>query len=230
MDLLVFITLLPSYLLGKYVYNMDRIEKEPKGLLIKLFIAGIGAILLTLILSDVSKLLFPILESNDTDIKTLFIYNYFGVGLIEEFSKWIFLLLCTWKNKNFNFLFDGIVYAVFISLGFATVENCLYVFFGGGISTALLRAVLSVPGHVFFGVFMGYYYGLARMNKNLKKSTLFYLIMSFILPVFLHGTFDFCLAVDSLMFVAIYAIFVIILYIISFKKIKQMSKNDKYIN
>ena len=192
MNLLILITFLPSVLLGKYVYNMDKVEKEPTSLLIKLFIAGIFSVFLTLLISEFSEAIFPFIDGEATDVKSIVIYNFIGVALIEEFSKWIFLFICTWKNKHFNFLYDGIVYGVFVSLGFATLENCLYVFQpNGGIGTALLRAILSVPAHAFFGVFMGYYYGIARMNKNQKKGYIFYILLSLLIPVFLHGTFDF---------------------------------------
>ena len=231
MNVLIFITILPSYLLGRYIYNMDRVEKEPRGLLIGLFLAGVAAVFLTLILSDLSESLLPILKQEGPDIKSLIIYNFLGVALIEEFCKWIFLVLCTWKNKHFNFLFDGIVYGVFVALGFATLENFLYVFNPeGGISTAILRAVLSVPAHAFFGVFMGYYYGIARMNKNQKKGCLIFIVLSLIVPVLLHGIFDFCLSGEHLIYIAIYAIFIIILYVVSFRRIKRLSKNDKSIS
>jgi len=230
MDWLLFLTLLPSYLLGKYIYNMDKVEKEPTSLLVKLFIGGIGAILLTIILSDLAELFLPVIKTTKTDIKSLIIYNFVGVALIEEFSKWFFLLICTWKNKNFNYLFDGIVYGFFVSIGFATVENFLYVYHtDGGIYVAILRALLSVPAHAFFGVFMGYYFGLARMNKNKKKPWLWYFLVSLLLPIVLHGTFDFCLSIGTLTYTAIYILFVLSLYVLSFKKIKKLSKNDKII-
>jgi RsiW-degrading membrane proteinase PrsW (M82 family) len=210
---------------------MDKVEKEPTGLLMKLFIAGIGSVFLTLVISDFFEAAFPIIKSDGTDLKSIMIYNFIGVALIEEFSKWIFLVFCTWKNKHFNFLYDGIVYGVFVSLGFATLENCLYVFQpDGGISTAILRAVLSVPAHAFFGVFMGYHYGIARMNKNQKKGYMFFLLLSLLVPILLHGIFDFCLSGDNILFIALYAVFVIVLYVVSFKRIKRLSKNDKYIN
>ena len=94
---------------------------------------------------------------------------------------------------------------------------------------AILRALLSVPAHAFFGVFMGYYFGLARMNKNKKKPWLWYFLVSLLLPIVLHGTFDFCLSIGTLTYTAIYILFVLSLYVLSFKKIKKLSKNDKII-
>ena len=100
MNVLIFITILPSYLLGRYIYNMDRVEKEPRGLLIGLFLAGVAAVFLTLILSDSSESLLPILKQEGPDIKSLIIYNFLGVALIEEFCKWIFLVLCTFHTLS----------------------------------------------------------------------------------------------------------------------------------
>ena len=230
MNYLLFLTILPSYLLGRYVYRMDKTEKEPVGLLFRLFVGGMVAVALTISISRLAKGHFAILTNEATDIKSLIIYNFLGVALIEEACKWIMLFIFTWRNKNFNFLFDGIVYGVFVAIGFATVENFLYVFSNdGGFVTALLRAVLSVPAHAFFGVFMGYYYGLSKMDHNRKRGFLLFLILSLLIPILLHGTFDFCLSINSWMFMAAYALFVIILYIVSFGRIKHLSKNDRYI-
>lgn len=230
MNYLTFLTILPSYLLGKYIYGMDKIEKEPVGLLFRLFVGGMLAVGLTISISHLAKDSFPILVSDSTDIKTLLIYNFLGVALIEEACKWIMLFIFTWRNKNFNFLFDGIVYGVFVAIGFATVENFLYVFSeGGGIITALLRAVLSVPAHAFFGVFMGYYYGLSKMDHNRKKGFLLFMIMSLLIPILLHGIFDLCLSINKWEFIAVYVVFVLLLYSVSFKRIKHLSKNDRYI-
>ena len=116
------------------------------------------------------------------------------------------------------------MYSVFVSLGFATLENIMYVF-EGGIGTALLRAVLSVPGHVFFGVFMGYYYGLAKQasingNQKLVKHNLYH---SLLLPVLLHGTFNFLLMTQNVTMVLFYLVFIVFLYIQAVKRIRRFS-------
>ena len=72
-------------------------------------------------------------------------------------------MIVIWRNKNFNEPFDGIVYACFIGLGFAGIENIMYVFgndtVGGALTTGVMRALLSVPGHFLFAVIMGYFLG-----------------------------------------------------------------------
>lgn len=228
--LLLILSILPALLLGKMVYNYDKVEKEPIGLLFKLFLSGIGAVVLTLILSFVLLILFPSVENAENlSLIALIPYCFIFVGLVEEGNKMLFLKRITWNNKEFNYIYDAIVYAVYVSLGFATIENIFYVFYNNQLSIAIFRAILSVPGHAFFGVFMGYYYGLskqAEINGNYKLSSK-NIRLSLIIPVLIHGMFDYCLFSKNGYLVIIYFIFVITLYIKSFKKIKQLSKIEK---
>lgn len=223
--ILLFISVLPSVVLGYYVYKKDKIEPEPAGLLAKIFFFGcltiIPAVIIELILSGV---LGEIGISEESDLIGLFIYFLLGVGLVEEGCKWVVLKLSTWNNKEFDHIFDALVYAVFASLGFATIENILYVF-QNGLYTGLLRAVLSVPGHAFFGVYMGYYYGIAKqchMNGNNQMSNS-NLLKSLAIPTLIHGLFDFLLSTEYEEVILIYFALVIFLYISAFAKIKRFS-------
>ncbi len=227
----IIISIIPSLILGYYIYNMDKVEKEPKGLLTKLFVGGILALLLTLLISDDLKLLLPNLMNADSkSIGVLFFYNFIGVALLEELCKWFFLGVCSWRDKNFNFLFDGIVYSAFVALGFATLENVLYsIAYSGELTVLLLRAVLSVPAHLFFGIYMGYFYGKAKMLKYNKKRYIPTLLLSLLVPFILHGFFDFCLSMEHKIYTIIYIIFMIVLYIISLKRVSKVSLNDKYL-
>ena len=231
MDVVFLIAFLPTILLGKYIYEMDKVEKEPGGLLFKLFVGGVAAVFLTLILSDLFELVLPRFEIvHSHHLLSLFFYNFITVALLEELCKWLFLYVGSWKDKNFNCLFDGIVYGVFVSLGFATLENLLYVAsYKHDYMALILRALLSVPSHVFFGVFMGYFYGMAKKFKNKKKKYSNYILLSMVVPVLLHGVFDFCLSGNNWLYALAYVIFIFFLYILSFKKIKDISAHDKYI-
>ena len=228
--LLLILSILPSLVLGKMVYNYDKVEKEPIRLLFKLFFSGIGAVALTLMVSFGLFILFPSMENQENlNLIVLIPYCFIFISLVEEGSKMLFLKRITWNNKEFNYIYDAIVYAVYVSLGFATIENIFYVFYNNQLSIAIFRAILSVPGHAFFGVFMGYYYGLskqAEINGNYKLSSK-NMRLSLIIPVLLHGMFDYCLFSKNGYLVIIYFIFVITLYIKSFKKIKQLSKIEK---
>ena len=126
--LLLIISILPVYLVARYIYKKDK-DKEPRSLIIKLFLGGLGAFVLTIIITLLLSLFFPSLLSDtmDTDLISLFFHVFFGVALIEEFSKWIFVYNISYNSKEFDQMYDMIVYAVFVSLGFACIENIFYV-------------------------------------------------------------------------------------------------------
>ena len=147
-------------------------------------------------------------------------YHAFVVaGSTEELFKFLVLYLLVWKNPNFNEKFDGIVYAVFVSLGFAGVENVLYVM-DGGMQTALTRAITAVPAHAIFGITMGYYLGIAHMYKELKGK---YLARALLVPILLHGIYDFILMVEIGWLLLLFVPYVIVLYIMGMKKMKVLS-------
>lgn len=223
-EILLILSILPVILMGYIIYKNDKVEKEPPGLLSKLFFSGIGAVVITLIVTVLIDLIFPVfVKSESLNLIMLIPYCFILVGLVEEGSKWIILKGLTWRNKEFNYIYDAIVYAVFVSLGFAALENIIYVL-NGGITTAISRTIFSIPGHTFFGVFMGYYYGLAKQaeingNRKLEKRNLY---LSIIVPTLLHGIFDYCLLSKELILILIYLVFVIFLYIKAFKRIRQL--------
>jgi RsiW-degrading membrane proteinase PrsW (M82 family) len=124
-----------------------------------------------------------------------------------------------WRSPSFNEKFDGIVYAVFVSLGFAAVENVMYVM-DGGLQTAAIRAVTAVPAHAIFGVTMGYYLGIAHMYEELRKP---YLFRALAIPILLHGIYDFILMVEIGWLLILFIPYVILLYIIGMRKMKTLS-------
>lgn len=140
------------------------------------------------------------------------------------------LILQLTNNPEFNCQYDGVVYAVFVSLGFALWENINYVL-SYGFSTAIVRAITAIPGHACFGVFMGVFYGLARKQYNQGKmfSSKIFRIFSVVLPVLLHGSYDFIASMENTMGGLYFVAFVIILFALSFGLVNISSKNDKYI-
>ncbi len=253
--MLIATALLPAFALCGYIYKKDRSEKEPISLLIMLFAAGVfccfPASVIESFLIDFIESFFTFHKKNDGTIymatNAFYIYNFLkyfiGVALVEELVKWVALVKISKTNKNFNSLFDGMIYAIFVSLGFAALENVLYVLEHGWY-VALLRAFFSVPGHMFFAVMMGYHYSFwnildkaADMEKTLVKegtiprvTTPFKATLSKInslfIPVIAHGFYDFCCTINSLLANATFYAFVIFLYIHCFKKIKKMSAAD----
>lgn len=227
------ITILPIILIMLYLYNKDN-NKEPKSLLLKLFLSGVLSIIITLFITTILGFFIPYIYVENinelTNIELLF-HAFIGVALIEEFSKWIMTYKISFNNIEFDEIYDIIIYSVFVSLGFATLENILYVS-EGGLRTAIIRALLSVPGHACFGIFMGHYFGLAKTSEIKKEETLKnkYLLLSILVPTILHGIYDYCLFRQKLSFLLIFLIFICLLYKNANKRIKLSSSTTKIIN
>ena len=219
MDIIcILAAVLPAVVLLIYVYKQDKVEKEPIGLLISLLIQGCIAVVFAIIFETLGQ--GVLLNIMDPDTKWYFVvFAFLVVGAVEEGSKFILMKWKTWKNPNFNFRF--------VSLGFAALENIGYVM-GYGLSLAPMRAIISIPGHMSFSIFMGYYYGRARWLANYgynkeAKSSLWY---SFLSAVFYHGFFDACLMVGSSFTLALFGVFLVFTYIRAFRTVKNESRTD----
>ena len=152
--------LLPALFLMRYIYRKDTIEKEPKGMLTGLVFLGVAAAVVAIIFETLGESLLSQVLVTGTPAYTI-VMAFLVVAVVEEGAKFLFLLWRTWRDPNFNYSFDGIVYAVFVSLGFAAFENISYVV-GYGLTTAIAREVLAIPAHMGFAVFMGYFYARAK--------------------------------------------------------------------
>lgn len=222
MNIIIWLAVLPSIIIALIINKLDKVEKEPKKELFKAFLLGIIAVVLTLFISFFIGIKSYNMEMNN--LFSVFIYSFIGISLIEEFSKWICSYLFLKNNKNFNYLFDGIVYTTFVSLGFATIENILYGF-SGGLLTVIIRAVTTVPAHAFFGISSGYFLSLAKKEKiNNNSNSKKYIYLSLFIPFLLHGFYDFCLLSQNYLFFIIYLIFVVSLYSFSIYNVKKMMK------
>lgn len=215
---------LPALVILIYVYVKDRTEREPGRLLLKLFFLGFLAAVFAIIAELIGDVLLKKMTFASEDLE-IFIRYMFVVALSEEFFKYILMRKATWKNPNFNCSYDGVVYAVFTSLGFAVLENLFYII-NGGFSTALIRAVTAIPGHASFGVFMGVFYSFAKRQKskgNHTASSIFE-ILAVALPVLVHGIYDYSTTLGNIwLFIG----FIIVLFVVSFILIRRMSVNDR---
>lgn len=251
------VALIPAIVLCCYVYRKDRADKEPIGFLLFLMALGALSAVPVIITSDpVNNFIDSFFSSFGTEEEGavylskplyqiyLFISNTIGVALIEEGFKWIALYFSTKDSKHFNSLFDGVIYAVFVSLGFAALENVKYTF-SYGLETGLMRAFTSVPGHMFFGVLMGTYYTMWNVyneasvfEKNCISNGLItvkkpcisgknYLRSSIIFPVLAHGIYDYFCSYPSTLFTVLFYAFLFILYITQFRRISYISKFDR---
>ncbi|MGM0845985.1 MAG: glutamic-type intramembrane protease PrsW [Bacillota bacterium] len=172
----------PGLALLSYFYLKDEFEPEPVSFIIKTFMYGA-------ILTFPLMFLQYVLQAEGV-FASPWIHAYFSAGLLEEFFKWFILFFIVFQHVEFNDPYDGIIYGASVSLGFATVENILYLV-AHGVEFAIGRALLPVSAHALFGVVMGYYLGKAKFagqNKKWKR-----IFIAFLLPFLLHGTYDFIL-------------------------------------
>lgn len=208
-------SLAPVFIILFYIYFRDKYEKEPLGMLIKALLLGIVIVIPVIF---VERLLMTHMPQSSKVAEAAY-HAFVVAGSTEELFKFLALYLLVWKSPNFNEKFDGIVYAVFVSLGFAGVENVLYVM-DGGMQTALTRAITAVPAHAIFGITMGYYLGIAHMYRELKGK---YLARALLVPILLHGIYDFILMVEVSWLLLLFVPFLILLYIMGIKKMKVLS-------
>lgn len=185
---LLAIAMAPGVAIGVYIYLKDQHEKEPISLLVKSFFYGVFSTFVTLFISGIISQFVAI---NDRDVSEQAVHAFLIVALVEESSKFIFVRGILYRNKNFNEPFDGIVYAVMVSMGFATFENIFYVA-DGGLSVALTRMFTAVPAHATFGVLMGYFLGKAKFEH--KKS--YYAFHALGIATLFHGAYDYFLFIS----------------------------------
>ncbi|WP_248925396.1 glutamic-type intramembrane protease PrsW [Paenibacillus hamazuiensis] len=172
----------PGVALLSYFYLKDRYDAEPIHLVVRTFIFGMLIVFPTMVLQR--ALVHAIGEDP-------FVFSFIISSGLEEFLKWFLVYFIIYKHASFDEPYDGIVYAVAVSLGFATLENVIYAFFNfSSFSALLLRAFLPVSGHAMFGVLMGYHLGKAKFNPHIEKK---HLIYSLFIPIFWHGVYDYIL-------------------------------------
>lgn len=186
MLILLAIALAPTVLIIIYILKFDRYQREPVNLLVKLFIGGMVSVIPALILETVmSNVIGSIFGYASFLIYTL-VTAFIGVALIEEGCKYAFAKIISYRKPSFDELYDGMIYCVMSSLGFATVENVLYVL-NYGLSTGIVRAITAVPGHAMFALAMGYYMSLSKFDpQNASKHRL----KSLLIPTVIHGIYD----------------------------------------
>ena len=223
----VLAAVLPAFFLLKYIYKMDTVEKEPGYLLWSLLLAGVWAALASMVLEMVGNtILDAAVSKNDPNYQI--ILAFLVVAVVEQGTKLFFLRRRSWRDPNFNYMFDGIVYSVFVSLGFAAFENIKYVF-TYGLSVAMPRALLAVPGHLGFAVFMGVFYGRAKLCESRGQSfaSKVNIALGYAAAVFLHGFYDSCCMIGTKRATTVFVIFVVAMYFIVFGMIKRASRRDR---
>ncbi len=178
------------------LYLWDRYEKEPFSMLFWGFLYGVYATFLIYGLGTW-------LEGTWLHRETPFFSAFVSSAAVEEASKLLFLFFLIYFNRNFNEPLDGAVYGAFVSLGFAWLENIVYVTHPalGGWQTALSRAVFSVPCHGLFGIEMGYWLAEAKFKKKAFG-------MAFLGPYVLHGVYNYLLFLQTGWAMVLFYVFV----------------------
>ena len=209
-----------------YIYSQDMVEHEPMNQIIRVMFFGalsaIGAIVLESILMPIVASLYPY-----TSYSYVVALNFIAIGFSEEFVKLFALTIACWRSRDFDYHFDGIVYASAASLGFALLENVIYVF-QGGLGVALVRSILSVPGHLCFAIPMGVFFANAKSCAMRRQGALQFinLFLALVVPMCLHGLFDGLLTVNN---TVAFLTFVVALYIMSFLTVKREHQRDQHL-
>ncbi|MBQ1779934.1 MAG: PrsW family intramembrane metalloprotease [Bacteroidales bacterium] len=187
MYIILIASLLPVVLLMAYIYKRDTFQKEPWPLLMKAFGFGILSAVLDIFVAGFLQRVVP--HPVSTPLNDAFYEAFVCAAGPEEFCKLLMLYLCIWKNPHFDEYYDGLEYAAFVGLGFAGFENVLYIM-QGGLGLAVGRGLFAVPAHFFFAIFMGFCFSMARFHYQKRR---LFLTLAYIIPVILHGTYDFLL-------------------------------------
>ncbi|WP_425447597.1 PrsW family intramembrane metalloprotease [Dethiothermospora halolimnae] len=190
---LFIIAVIPTISIAYAVYLSDRYDREPISLLFKTFILGALSVIPTIV---VERLFINI--NIFSGILGMAYVSFIVAGFTEEYFKRLVVLKLIYHNKHFDEKLDGIVYCIFSALGFATVENVMYVVFRFSYNpyVGFYRGILSVPAHAIFAVTMGYYLSLAKFSKDGYRENE-YMRKSFYIPVILHGLFNFILMIKT---------------------------------
>ena len=239
MPVLTLLAVIPSVFLLIKVYQADKVEKEPAPLLFKLFIKGLESAFLAAVVEAllINFGLNTLVRLGLIEGEGSFLYHaieaFLIVAVAEEGFKYYFLKQTTWNHPAFDYRFDAVVYAVFVSLGFATIENILYVWgsqieSGTGLQLSVYRGVLSVPAHCVFAVAMGIHYGAAKYAQGHEQFDLEEagLRKAFLVPVLMHGFFDFALMMNQPLYTGLFFVFVILADYRALKAVGRASQTD----
>ncbi|HPE86313.1 MAG TPA: PrsW family glutamic-type intramembrane protease [Bacteroidales bacterium] len=217
---LIVLALAPVFIIAGYIYFRDKYDREPIALLLKSLFLGAIITVPIVLMESVLSVFSPV----NTLILKAFYDGFLVAAFTEELWKFAAVYLLIWRNPAFNERFDGIVYAVFVSLGFAGVENLLYVF-DGGAGVAFSRAVTAVPAHALFGVTMGYYLAMAKFIPFRKQENL---TKALFVPLLFHGFYDFILMTGFNWLLFVFLPFLIYLWITGFKRMKMLSDVSRF--
>ena len=220
---LVIIAIIPAVIIIGGIYLSDRHDREPAKLLFYTYVLGALSVIPSIIVEEILIRfnIFPHIFGA--------LFNAFIVaGLTEEYFKRLVILKYPFKTRFFNEKLDGIVYGVFASMGFATVENIIYVAYRytNNPFIGLYRGIFSVPAHAVFGITMGYYLSLAKFDTNVERKKI-NMRRSLYMPLILHGMFDFILMAEIPQLTLIFVPYVIFIWWLNQRKLANFIYDSK---
>jgi RsiW-degrading membrane proteinase PrsW (M82 family) len=183
---LLALALAPVVAIVWYIIYLDKLNKEPVKMLLLTFLFGIISVLPAILLEIFGGNALGQINS----LPKAWFHAFIVVALSEELAKYFFLRKYVFSKPYFDEPYDGIVYAIMISMGFAAIENVMYVM-QGGTAVAIMRMFTAVPAHASFAVLMGYWVGRAKMEN---KPQLNWLGLGS--AVLFHGLYDFFLLAE----------------------------------
>ena len=216
MSLLFLTTIAPSILLLYYFFTSDR-YREPLGSVLKITFYGV-------------LICLPAVYGNQFAASILGwkVASFTGVPMVEEGLKFLIFYKIVSASKEYDEPMDAIVYAVCISLGFATLENIQYVYNlsapSAAMLTAIIRGLTAVPAHALFGLTMG----LLFINYSYIKKSNYNLFLCFLYPALLHGCYNFLVGYTNILLVILFLFFVWKMQLRKFKIIKEIQDKRKY--
>ena len=228
--LAILFSILPVMILLILIYNMEDVKKQPFWLLTVLFICGI---LSWVLVKYISNLFGTDIYRSQIEVSEMignigfFLVSFGVIATVEELSKFLIINLFCIKNKFFTNPYDGIMYAACISLGFAFIENIMYIQ-NYGMGVAISRAIFSIPVHAVFGIIMGYFLGLGHMckNKDMTNDVIKYFYMAVFVPFLCHGAYDYLCNLTFKYNNIVFLVFVLFLYAIAVFLIIRLHRVD----
>ncbi len=189
--------LLPILFWGFYHYHKDRHLPEPVGYLLLavglgLLSAGISRALYVAL--GWASLRYDALALADGNTLGLFAYSMLAIGPVEELAKILPFLILVLKLPEIDEPIDGIIYASFVALGYAAVENLMYLEYLTP-AEAAARGFAGPVVHMLFASVWGYTVGRAHVRG---ESKILPAVGGFLLAAGLHGLYDFIVLQQSL--------------------------------
>jgi protease PrsW len=221
--LLPALAVLPGFLLLFLFYKLDKHEPEPPEKIRKVLLAGaLSPIVVAPLGSALSALCFKMVEK--TSVAGIAIDAFLVAGVVEESAKMAVVWLTIYNDPEFDEPYDGIVYCVTASLGFAIIENLFYAV-GSDLRNVVARALLSVPLHALCGVFMGTFMGLSKFRPDRKRQLLF---LAFLVPVLAHGLYDFFAFIEIPQLVSFILPLLGIFWIVAMTRVRALVKASPF--